>query len=357
MTRPSTGPSPAERALLEAAPAATRAPTGAWSSACAAELHAHCYRMLGSVHDAEDALQEALLRAWRGLARLRGPQLAARLALPDRHQRLPRAHRAAAQRGAAARARPAADPHAGPARRWSSGLARAVPGRDRSARGRLAAPEARYEQRESVELAFVAALQHLPARQRAVLILRECSASRPHETAEALDTTAASVNSALQRARKTGRRARARREPAGRRCGRSARSGCASSSRATSTPGSAATSKRSSRCSPRTPSSPCRRCRPGSRAARRRRVPARLRVRGALDGALRDAAGAGCASPRAAGERAAGPRRLRLGPRRRRLPPVRPPGADAARRRIADVTGFVTPAALPAVGLPAELPA
>ena len=145
------------------------------SSPTARELHAHCYRMLGSVHDAEDALQDALLRAWRGLPRVRGPQLAALLALHDRDQHLPERDRAAAQARAADRLRPGRrPPRRRPASRSSSRCG-SSPTRTRSSGSRTAspAPEARYEQRESVELAFVAALQHLPANQRAVLILRE----------------------------------------------------------------------------------------------------------------------------------------------------------------------------------------
>jgi RNA polymerase sigma-70 factor (ECF subfamily) len=155
------------------------------------ELHAHCYRMLGSVHDADDALQEALLGAWKGL-----PGFEARSSL----------------------------------RSWLYTIAtnaswrilerrkrRELPGGTGSGddpRAPLAAPLAesvwiepypdellRYEEREGVELAYVAALQLLPPNQRAALLLLEVLGFSARETAEILETSVASVNSALQRAR------------------------------------------------------------------------------------------------------------------------------------------------------------
>ncbi len=170
-----------------------------------AALHAHCYRMLGSLPDAEDALQESLLRAWRGIAPVRGPQLAALLALHDRDERVPEGDRAAAAAGAPARLRrPRPTRTTAPAGRSSSrcGSTPTPIARSGSRMG-CAAPEARYEQRESVELAFIAALQQLPVRQRAVLILRDVLGLSGAEVAAALETTPASVYSALQRAHAT----------------------------------------------------------------------------------------------------------------------------------------------------------
>ena len=168
------------------------------------ELHAHCYRMLGSVHDAEDALQEALLRAWRGLPRFEGRsslrswlyRIATNTCL-DIVARRPK-------RVLPIDYAPASDPHRGPGEPIVESVwLEPYPDERLGIEDGYAAPEARYEQRESIELAFVAALQHLPANQRAVLILREVLGYSAKEAAATLDTTVASVNSALQRARAT----------------------------------------------------------------------------------------------------------------------------------------------------------
>jgi RNA polymerase sigma-70 factor, ECF subfamily len=166
------------------------------------ELHAHCYRMLGSAHDAEDALQEALLRSWKGLPRFEGRSslrswlytIATNTCLNQIAKR--------PKRVLPIDYGPSWDPREG----VGEPVVESVwiePYPDQHLPDGLASPEARYEQRESVELAFVALLQHLPANQRAVLILREVLGFSAAEVAEALDTTVASVNSALQRARKT----------------------------------------------------------------------------------------------------------------------------------------------------------
>ncbi len=166
------------------------------------ELHAHCYRMLGSVHDAEDALQETMLRAWRGLSRFEGRsslrswlyRIATNTSLNLVEKR--------PKRVLPIDYAPASDPHGGPGEPLVESVwMEPYPDEQLGLEGGYAAPDARYEQREGVELAFIAALQHLPPNQRAVLILREVLGFSARETAEALETTTASVNSALQRAR------------------------------------------------------------------------------------------------------------------------------------------------------------
>jgi RNA polymerase sigma-70 factor, ECF subfamily len=167
-----------------------------------AELHAHCYRMLGSVHDAEDALQDALLRAWRGL-----PQFEGRSSLRSWLYRIAtnsclRLIERRPKRVLPIDYGPSSDAHDDPA----PPLVESVwiePYPDSAVSDGRAAPDARYEQRESVELAFVAALQHLPARQRAVLILRDVLGFSAAEVADTLETTPKAVYSTLQRAHKS----------------------------------------------------------------------------------------------------------------------------------------------------------
>jgi len=167
------------------------------------QLHAHCYRMLGSVHDAEDAMQEVSLRAWRALGRFEGRSslkswlytIATNTCLNQIEKR--------PKRVLPVDYAPAADPHGGPGEPVVESVwVEPYPDELIGVEDGLAGPEARYEQREGVELAFVAALQVLPANQRAVLILREVLGFSAQEVADSLDTTVASVNSALQRAHK-----------------------------------------------------------------------------------------------------------------------------------------------------------
>jgi RNA polymerase sigma-70 factor, ECF subfamily len=168
------------------------------------ELQLHCYRILGSVQDAEDMLQETLLAAWRGLDRFEE-----RASMRSWLYKIATNRCLNALRDSGRRPRPPAgpglaDPPPEPTRRaeplWlqpypdalTDDLPDTAPG-----------PEARYEKREALALAFVAGLQRLPPRQRAVLVLRDVLGYPAAQAARMLETTEISVNSALQRARAT----------------------------------------------------------------------------------------------------------------------------------------------------------
>jgi RNA polymerase sigma-70 factor (TIGR02960 family) len=168
------------------------------------ELQVHCYRILGSAQDAEDLLQETLLAAWRGLGGFEG-----RASLRSWLYRIATNRCLNALRDGARRSgeRPAISPEVPlpePTRRGDPSWLEPYPDvlledlPDESP-----GPEARYETRESVSLAFLAALQHLPPRQRAVLILRDVLGFRAAEVAGMLNAGEASVASALRRARVT----------------------------------------------------------------------------------------------------------------------------------------------------------
>jgi RNA polymerase sigma-70 factor (ECF subfamily) len=168
------------------------------------ELTGYCYRMLGSAFDAEDAVQETLVRAWRGLADFEG-----RSALRSWLYRIATNVCLDQLSGRQRRALPM-DLSGSPWRPVESSLAARRPGTawiepvlDRQVLPETDDPAEQAVAKESVRLAFVAALQHLPPRQRAVLILREVLRWKADEVAQLLESTVASVNSALQRARAT----------------------------------------------------------------------------------------------------------------------------------------------------------
>ena len=163
------------------------------------ELHVHCYRILGSFQDAEDLIQETLLSAWGALDRFDGRSLRAWL------------YRIATNRCLNYLRDNARRPKVAPVPESSSPFAEAIPSdepwwlepypdslMDDVALG----PEARYDARESIALSFVAGLQRLPTQQRAALVLRDVLGFSASEAAEMLESTPASVNSALQRARR-----------------------------------------------------------------------------------------------------------------------------------------------------------
>ena len=164
------------------------------------ELTAYAYRMLGSAFEAEDAVQEAMLRAWRSYEGFEG-----RAALRSWLYRITTNVCLDMLNGRERRARPM---DLGPAQSADSALGPPLPEvtwlepiPDARVTPAAADPAEVAELRESIRLAFVAALQHLPPRQRAVLILREVLRWKANEVAELLETSVASVNSALQRAR------------------------------------------------------------------------------------------------------------------------------------------------------------
>jgi len=158
------------------------------------ELQVHCYRMLGSFQDAEDILQDTLLAAWQGLAGYEARASVRTWLYRIATNRCLNALRSASRRPAQAWGNPAIEP---PEPTQLGEVTWLQPYPDELL------PEARYEQTEAMSLAFVTALQRLPERQRAVLILREVLGYRATEVADMLDATVESVNSLLKRARAT----------------------------------------------------------------------------------------------------------------------------------------------------------
>lgn len=169
------------------------------------ELQLHCYRMLGSIHDGEDAVQETLLRAWRGLGEFEGRsslrnwlyKIATNICLNGLAARQRTARLLPQNTGPPAQSLP---------QEPATEIAWLDPYPDESLDDVDAVapgPEARYEMHEAVQLAFVAAVQQLPPLQRTVLLLRDVLGWSAAEAAQLLDTSVASITSAVQRARTT----------------------------------------------------------------------------------------------------------------------------------------------------------
>jgi len=165
------------------------------------ELQLHCYRMLGSLQDAEDAVQDTLLAAWQGIGAFQGRSSLRTWLYRVATNRCLNVRRAASRRPQPAWPVPGVEPIE-PSRLgevtwlepYPDALLEGIPNQPPG-------PEARYEATEAISLAFIAALQELPARQRAVLILRDVLGFHADEVAESLDATVESVTSALKRAR------------------------------------------------------------------------------------------------------------------------------------------------------------
>ena len=165
------------------------------------ELQVHCYRMLGSFQDAEDALQDTLLSAWQGLGGFEGRASLRTWLYRIATNRCLNARRSASRRPVKEWNVPEVEP---PKPTRLGEVVWLEPFPDALLEGAIEmplGPEARYEQTESISLAFVTALQVLPPRQLAVLILRDVLGFHANEVADMLDSTVESVNSALKRAR------------------------------------------------------------------------------------------------------------------------------------------------------------